>query len=137
MSKKDKARAWASFSRWVRARDARGGLYAICFTCGKPYEAMKMQAGHWLPRHKTGTFLDAHNVHAQCVGCNMYGRGQIAEYANALIERYGPEELETLTRLSAVTVHVDDWGYWERIFDEALILRRWEINPWREFVEGI
>lgn len=137
--KTPKQRAWDSFSKWVRARDAHlygDGIYAPCVTCGNVYPTTRLQGGHWLPRNKTGTLLDASNVHAQCVGCNKYGRGMIAEHAAAIVRLHGDAELETLTRLSRKVVKVRDWGFWERFFDEALIMRRWHINPWRGFVEG-
>jgi hypothetical protein len=130
----DKQKAWAAFSKYVRRRDALRTTgteeYARCITCGNVSEITEMDAGHWIPRNKLGTFMDERNVHAQCRGCNRFAGGRPAEYAEALIQLYGPEELEALVRQSMRCYKIRSWDEWE-----ALYKRRppeSTDNPWRE-----
>ncbi len=77
-------KAWAVFSKWVRARDGR------CITCGS-YDTL--QAGHFW--HNCLDF-DEMNINAQCSACNHYRSGNLALYAAYLLHKYGPEEFNKL-----------------------------------------
>lgn len=76
-------KAWKVFSAWIRQRDPN------CVTCG----AKTTQAGHFY--HGVLDF-DPMNVHGQCVQCNHYKSGNLAEYATFLIENYGIVEFNKL-----------------------------------------
>lgn len=132
-----KQKAWEAFSKHIRKRDALrttgGEEYARCITCGNTFHIKEMDAGHWMPRNKTGTFLDEHNCHAQCRGCNRFGGGRPAEYANAIVELYGEDELITLTSLSVKVVGKVDWSYWRTVYEEGPE----GVNQWREYVESL
>ena len=112
---KPKDEAWKAFSRYVRLRDAvitTGSTeYARCCTCGKTYPITELQAGHWITRGRLAVFLDERNVHAQCKGCNLYGRGKPTEYQAYLIKEYGDGVLSELTRQAQLHVKVTakDW----------------------------
>ena len=59
-----------------------------------PYE--KLQAGHFIAGRTNGILFEPRAVHAQCVGCNMYGGGQHAKYERFMLDRYGASVIEEL-----------------------------------------
>jgi hypothetical protein len=111
-----KTKAWAAFSRYIRLRDAvltTGGTeYGKCYTCGKVIPVKGSHAGHWISRHRLGVFMNEHNVHLQCAGCNLYGNGREVEYQAHLLKDYGEDILSCLTRAAGrtyVKLRADDW----------------------------
>lgn len=97
---KAKKAAWTEFSRFIRLRDclySTGTLgYGKCITCGKVFPFEKLQAGHFIPGRNNSILFDTRCVHAQCVGCNVYGGGKQPEYYIQMVDRYG---LETVNEL--------------------------------------
>lgn len=89
-----KKRLDAIFSRFIRVRD--GGR---CFTCGVVKSIGNMQAGHYISRSHNATRFDERNVNCQCVGCNIFKRGNTDEYAIRLIDKCGPDILHELNAL--------------------------------------
>ena len=86
-----KAKAWATFSKWIRQRDSDGNGLVKCCTCPTVLPWKQMHAGHFESRVKESTFFDEQNVHGQCPGCNMPpNNGMRIEYAKFLDEKYGP-----------------------------------------------
>lgn len=81
------------FSEYIRKRDK-----ARCFTCGKQGEVKTMQCGHYVPRQHLVTRYSEINCNTQCVGCNVFKRGNMDEYALKLKKKYGPRVLEELNR---------------------------------------
>lgn len=79
-----KAKAWRTFSKWVRERDCR------CVTCGS-YE--QLQAGHFW--HACLDF-DEMNINAQCLQCNHFKSGNLAEYSIYLLNKYGEKKFKDL-----------------------------------------
>ena len=60
-----------------------------------------MDAGHYKGRGLgggSGTYFDERNVHAQSKDCNAFKQGAPQEYETFLIDKYGPEIIEELTR---------------------------------------
>jgi len=47
--------------------------------------------------------FDERNVHAQCYSCNIHKKGNGAEYAARIIERYGQDVFDELIRKSRET----------------------------------
>lgn len=87
------------FSEYVRrsAADDRG--YVKCVTCGKvAHWKDGMQAGHYVPRNHLAIRYDETNVHVQCVGCNVFKKGNMDAYALFMLRTYGREKLEELER---------------------------------------
>ena len=91
-----KKKAWAAFSKYIRARDAYRTTgfeeNAICVTCGKMYPTTGrgcIQAGHFIPGRSNGALFEEKGVHAQCYGCNGYGRGKQHIYQKFMLETYG------------------------------------------------
>ena len=86
---------WTVFSRYIRARDAKVNKTpnrCRCFTCGNINYINKMQAGHYISRVVKEIKYDEINVHAQCVGCNIYRYGEQALYREEIVARYGEKE---------------------------------------------
>ena len=113
--KKYKAKAWSAFSKYIRLRDAiltTGGTeYATCVTCGKTFGVGKLHAGHFLPGRTNGILFDERGVHAQCVGCNIYGNGRQAEYYLWMMERYGPEVIDELAHAKVQSLKLTEEDY--------------------------
>lgn len=85
-------RAQKQVNRYVRARD-RG---VPCISCGAPWKP-NFQAGHWLTtkaRPELRFHLD--NIAAQCVQCNLFKSGNQQLYRVALVQRIGPERVDSL-----------------------------------------
>lgn len=80
------------FSRYVKDRD---GL-AACITCGQPMTPQNCNAGHFISRRILSTRWDPKNCHSQCVADNHFRRGAQPEYALAICDRYGSDELRRL-----------------------------------------
>lgn len=82
-----KKRADKVFSLWIRNRDK------MCVTCGS---RSNLQCGHYVSRSWSALRYDEKNCNAQCVGCNVFKRGNMDEYARFLIRCYGPDILDEL-----------------------------------------
>lgn len=79
------------FSDYIRQRDKY-----VCFTCGKKGDKTNIQNGHYVSRAFNSLRFDERNCAAQCVGCNIFRKGNIDEYALALLKKFGPEILKEL-----------------------------------------
>ena len=95
-----KANHWKAFSRYIRRRDClkTTGSPDIgrCVTCNKLYNYADLQAGHYLPGRSNGILFDERGCHAQCRGCNLWGRGQQARYHKYMLKVYGQEVIDEL-----------------------------------------
>lgn len=94
---------WTIFSKYIRLRDAiatTGDPFKVkCITCGAEKQTVEVDAGHFYSRRFTEIMFDEHNVHAQCKKCNMPpGNGEQYLYSLKIIEMYGQEELDRLTK---------------------------------------
>lgn len=80
------------FSAYVKARDGN-----VCITCGATCAPGNLNAGHFVSRRVQSVRWDPKNAHSQCaVPCNFHRRGAPAEYALAILDRYGAPELRRL-----------------------------------------
>lgn len=77
-------KAWATFSKWIRARDGK------CVTCGSENTP---QAGH---RWHGKLDFDEININQQCSGCNKWRQGNLSKYDDYLISKYGMEVWQEL-----------------------------------------
>lgn len=106
--KKPRQRTYASlktlldrvFSEWVRKRDFGKG----CISCGMLHSNNGYQAGHYISRVHLSTRWDERNVNAQCMPCNVWRRGNAAEYTLGLQAKYGPDIIKELVDLKHQTV---------------------------------
>ena len=92
-----KNRLWEIFSEYIRRKNADHAGNVACVTCGKVDHWKRQHAGHYHAR-TTGLalYFDEKNVHVQCVGCNHFGSGNLAQYALFLQRAYGVGILEEL-----------------------------------------
>lgn len=81
----------AVFSKFIREKYPK-----YCYTCNKP--SAKLQCGHFVPRTYLATRWDENNCRPQCVGCNIFGRGQLLDFEENLKEELGSEVVEDLKR---------------------------------------
>jgi hypothetical protein len=100
-----KKTAWDLLSKIVRLTHSDGNT-CTCFTCGKLMFWKEAQAGHAIPGRTGSVLLDEEILRPQCVGCNVFGRGQYHIYTTKLIKEKGM-----------------DW--WEKKLVEARQLRKW------------
>jgi len=109
-----------------------------CCTCGRVYPYEKLQAGHFIASRNNGILFEPRAVHAQCVGCNMYGGGQVAKYEKFMLDRYGSDVIEYLyvlarqrkkfsvNELKAMSKKFNEWAYY---IEENEILPREAAAP--------
>ncbi len=76
-------KAWNVFSKWIRNRDP------YCVTCGAPSQ----QAGHFW--HGVLDF-DEENISGQCIRCNHFLSGNLAQYSIYLLRKLGKKKFEAL-----------------------------------------
>ncbi len=101
-----KKTAWDLLSKIVRLTHSDEGGTCECYTCGKLMHWKESQAGHAIPGRTGSVLLDFEILRPQCVGCNVFGRGQYHIYTTKLIKEKGM-----------------DW--WEKKLVEARQLRKW------------
>lgn len=81
------------FSDYIRQRDDY-----TCITCGKKGDKTNIQNGHYVSRASNSLRYSEVNCNAQCVGCNIFRRGAMDDYAIKLVAKWGKD---TLTNLAA------------------------------------
>lgn len=97
---------WKLTSRYVRTKEQR------CYTCGKYLDYVDRQAGHyWTQGGHKNTKYDLMNIHTQCMGCNHFKSGNLAEYAHHLINDYGLEEFMRLEQRAKMDVKLNILDY--------------------------
>lgn len=75
------------FSLYIRNRDRK------CYTCKRVYPVSELQCGHYVSRSYRSLRYDERNCHAQCVGCNVFRKGNMTVYAINLVNDYGVDLL--------------------------------------------
>ena len=93
-----KKKLWKLFSELVRRKSANEYGMVRCVTCGSEKDWREVHAGHYIPASVCGLnlYFNPLNVHPQCVGCNLYRRGNLSQYALFLRNEYHDGILETL-----------------------------------------
>jgi len=81
------------FSKFIRKRDK-----GKCFTCGVVKPEKNMQNGHYVSRSHMSLRFDEKNCFCQCVGCNVFKNGNMAEYTFRIKDKFGIEHLEYLQK---------------------------------------
>ena len=90
------------FSIYIRTRDCLRTTgtktKGHCVTCKRQYDFKELQAGHFVSgRHPTVIFNEK-NCHAQCVGCNVFKRGNIIPYYQFMEKTYGKKVIVSLMK---------------------------------------
>lgn len=83
-----KKKAWSLLSQCVRLEYAKDG-YVNCYTCGKHMHWKEAQAGHAIGGRTNAVLLDEEILRPQCVGCNVFKRGEYQVFVTKLIEENG------------------------------------------------
>lgn len=95
-----KRKLWALFAAYVKERDGN-----TCFSCGAgAIEGANWHAGHLFNAGgHSNVRYHPKNVHSQCGRCNCWLGGNGAAYALRFLDKYGPECMAQLDRLSRPT----------------------------------
>lgn len=96
------------FSKYIRAKFPK-----VCYTCKKPSD--KLQCGHFVSRQYLATRWDEDNCRPQCVGCNLWGRGQLLDFEENLINEIGLKKVKQLKISRHQTLKLDREWYEEKI----------------------
>ena len=87
--------AWILMSKYVRLKGADKDEFNTCYTCGVKLHYKELQAGHF---HHGRLDFDERNLKPQCSRCNKYLSGNLAVYAINLMNQYGIDWLNKLSR---------------------------------------
>lgn len=106
------------FSKYVRARDSKNGVFKCC-SCGqlKPYE--QADCGHFINRRWMACRFREDNCHAQCRSCNRFDEGNAVGYTMFMIEKFGKEHVEYLQAIKNA-------GYKYTDFEIELLLKEYK-----------
>lgn len=96
------------FNRWIRNRDKDKG----CVSCGSGID----HAGHYLSAGHHGHLrFNEMNVQGQCLRCNNFLHGNLINYRQGLVKRYGENKVLMLESQAHSTKK------WSRFELEAII----------------
>lgn len=103
--KREKAKAWRAFSLYIHlkeaTKDGHGTHWIKCYTCGKPHDYKEMNAGHGIGGRNNAILFDERIVRPQCVGCNIWGRGQYQIFTRKLIGELGLKKYDEIVQNSS------------------------------------
>lgn len=101
--KKQKAKTWKVFSRYIRLRDCleRTGdpQWGNCFTCGRSKPFKELQAGHFIEGRGNAVLFHEDLVHTQCAQCNIFKHGNLNVYERKMVELYGEQKVQEFLQL--------------------------------------
>jgi len=100
------------FSIYIRKKYEKNG-YIRCYTCGASKAFGEIQNGHFVSRSYLATRYSELNCRPQCVGCNVFGGGQVAIFAVNLDRENG--EGTAISLYKEAHKIVKDFPYVERI----------------------
>lgn len=103
------------FSLYIRLRDADKNGFCTCYTCGKVAHYKEMQNGHFWSRTHLSTRFNEDNCKVQCVGCNIFKKGNYIEYTKRLLKELGEEKFNELEQLKNSTVKISKAEYEQMI----------------------
>lgn len=94
-----KTKAWKLFSEIIRRKGADENGNTKCVTCGKVDHWKRMQAGHFIAGRTNSILFEESGVHVQCYRCNVGLSGNVVEYYEFMLKKYGKEEVARLKDL--------------------------------------
>lgn len=97
----------AVYSHYIRLKDADKYGVAKCVSCGVLARWERLQNGHYCARGNYNTRWMDMNCHVQCVGCNIFKKGNYPEYTAFMIEKYGADALQDLIKESKKVVKIE------------------------------
>ena len=90
-----KKKADSEFSLWIR-NSYNTKLGVQCYTCGRWYTVKTIQNGHFISRGKNILRFSEINCKPQCVGCNVFKKGDLITYRENLVKEYGEDKVKWL-----------------------------------------
>lgn len=91
-----KEKAWSSFSRYIRLRDALRFTgdpdEGQCVTCLRTYPTKSLQAGHFIGGRTNAVLFAEDIVYSQCYGCNVGRSGNYLDYYYFMERELGSKE---------------------------------------------
>lgn len=84
-----------------------------CYTCGKV--DVTLQCGHFVSRQYLATRWSEDNCRPQCVGCNLFGNGQLLDFEENLKKELGDEFVENMKKTRHQILKLDRQWYLEKI----------------------
>lgn len=89
---------WDNFSKFIRARDADYQGYCRCISCTTIKKWNEgIDAGHFIPvGSDLGLKYNEMNVNGQCRACNSFKSGNLIEYRQGMIQKYGEKRVKLL-----------------------------------------
>jgi len=112
-----KKKAWDLFSKYIRLKYADKEGNVQCVTCGviRHYKD-RMQAGHFIDSRNNTVLFDEKLVWPQCVGCNMFKKGNKVNYTLFMMKQgYSAEELTEMVNKKHKTKKISIFDYMELI----------------------
>lgn len=94
-----KAKAWETFSEYIRRKYSDVNGNCKCVTCGKVDDWKKMQAGHAVGGRGNSVLFHESLVYPQCPSCNIFKNGNYNRYAVFMIKKFGLEKFEEFLAL--------------------------------------
>jgi hypothetical protein len=101
---KAKKRAWTVFSKYIRLSHSDSSYCSMCYTCGVVKAWNDLQSGHGIPGRNNAILFEERVVRPQCVGCNVFGRGQYQIFTRKLIDELGLEQYDEIVSQARVPV---------------------------------
>ncbi len=102
--KKAKKKAWSAFSLWIRKSNMNDMGFVTCYTCDKSVFYKQANAGHGIGGRNNAILFDERIVKPQCVGCNIWGRGQYQVFTRKLIGELGLKTYDKIVKNSSNSV---------------------------------
>lgn len=96
------------FSLYIRAKYPK-----VCYTCGKV--GTTLQCGHFIPRQYLATRWEEDNCRPCCIGCNIFGYGQLLDFEEHLKKDLGEERIEEMKRSRHQILKLSTGWYLEKI----------------------
>lgn len=97
----------AIFSTYIRTKYGK-----TCYTCGG---TGTLQCGHFISRSYLATRWDENNCRPCCVGCNIFGHGNLLEFEERLKLELGDEYVEAMKKKRKILFKPTRVWYNERI----------------------
>ena len=105
-NKRWKDKAWKIFSAYIRTRDCLKTTgttdEGICYTCGKKLPFKQLQCGHCISGRGNYILLNEDCVKAQCMGCNVFNKGNYDIFIPKIIREHSLAWFEKHKRLSKI-----------------------------------
>lgn len=82
---------------YCRLRDCNGETGTACISCGKWTEFEKGDGGHFIPQGSSNALrFDERNINFQCHSCNRFKHGNLHNYYEGMIRKYGKSVVDEL-----------------------------------------